>query len=110
MEGSASWVAIMARLPAYAGKSTAPSAAQPCRRRRAEPFADSHRRCKAAEADVDAGRAQRLVRLLGGGPDENLGAGLKLALFRRHEGDDRRLGRHDHRLLAVLVFQREPGA
>src|SRR5262249_3822254 len=62
----------------------------------------SHRRGDAAP-DVDRGRLQRAVRLLGRAEDDDVRAGLELGLLARRIGDDRGARRHDHLLLAFAV-------
>src|SRR5690242_17270036 len=63
----------------------------------------SHRRRGAVAADIDVGRRDGAVILLGAGDDEELRARLEIVLAARIEAHHRRRGRHDHLLLAVLV-------
>src|SRR5438105_998480 len=63
----------------------------------------SHRRGDAVAADIDAVGFERTVVLLRRAENDDLGAGFQLGLVADHEGHDRRLRRHHHFLLAVLV-------
>src|SRR6516164_6947980 len=66
-----------------------------------------HGRRDAVAADCDGGGFERAVVLLVGGSDEDLRAGLELALVTGDVGHDHRL-RHDHDLLfPLLVLERD---
>src|SRR5258707_15542943 len=64
----------------------------------------SHRRRDSVAADIDAVGFEQTVVLLHRAEDDDLGAGLQFGLVAGDEGDDRRIRRHHHFLLAVLVL------
>src|SRR5258708_18696581 len=64
----------------------------------------SHRRRDAVAADIDAGGFQAAILFSGGAEDDDPGARLQLGLVAGDEADDRRIGRHQHFLFAVLVL------
>src|ERR1700730_3266594 len=67
----------------------------------------SHRPHDSLMADRGGRSLERAIVLLGSRVDEDLGAGLELALVARNIGHDHGLRRHDDLLLAVLVLERD---
>src|SRR5579872_1595066 len=65
-----------------------------------------HRRNEPVATIGDARRGQAAVGLLLR-EDDDVDSGLHLGGIAGRIGDDRRLGRHHHLLLALLVFERE---
>src|SRR5262252_2321341 len=67
----------------------------------------SHGRRNAVAADRDGGGFERAVVLLVGGSDEDLRAGLELALVTGDVGHDHRLRHNDDLLFPLLVLERD---
>src|SRR6516225_7973952 len=67
----------------------------------------SHGRRDAVAADRDGGSFERAVVLLVGGSDEDLRAGLELALVTGDVGHDHRVRREDDLLFSLLVLERD---
>src|SRR6266436_730070 len=67
----------------------------------------SHGRRDAVAADRDGGGFERAVILLVGGSDEDLRAGLELALVTGDVGHDHRLRHDDDLLFSLLVLERD---
>src|SRR5262245_1246998 len=70
-------------------------------------FRRSHRRRETIAADRNRGRLERAVVLLVRAGNEDLGAGLELALVAGNVGHDHRLRRHDDFLFPLFILERD---